>query len=173
MINKPTVSQLIDLLNNPALLKWANKIGLEGVSLDEHRKKSSAAGSDIHKKIENDFKHGMHFDNKAFQSFREKYELIEAEPLIECPFYKGRADVILKRHGLTWLFDFKASNDIYFEQRLQLIAYKRVLGVDKIGIVNTNFFTENIVDVSPEHEQAYVKILSSLVNIWNAKQIIG
>lgn len=170
--NKPTVSQLIDLLNKPALLKWANKLGLDGVKLEDYRKKSGGDGDDVHKRIENDFKHGMTYDNKAFQTFKSKYELVECEPVIECEHYKGRADVILSRHGLTWLFDFKNANNIYFEQKLQLVAYKRILKVDKIGIVNTNYFTENIVDLNEQHEAAYVKILSALVHIWNAKKII-
>lgn len=170
--NKPTVSQLIDLLSKPALLKWANKLGLGGTSLDAFYKRSKGDGNDVHKRIENDFKHGIHFENTAFQTFKSRYELVQAEPEIDCDHYTGRADVILKRDGLTWLFDFKHSNDIYFEQRLQLIAYKRILKVDKIGIVNTNYFTENIVDLDPIKEDAYIKIIGALYNIWQAKQLI-
>jgi hypothetical protein len=51
-MNKPTVSQLLQLLDKPALLGWANKIGLEGISLDEYRKKSTKGGTDLHKEIE-------------------------------------------------------------------------------------------------------------------------
>lgn len=170
---KPTVSQLISLLDKPNLLKWANKIGLEGVKLEDYRKKSGGEGDDVHKRIENDFKHGMTYDNKAFQVFKSRYELVESEPVIDCVHYSGRADVILKRNNQTWLFDFKHSNDVYFEQRLQLVAYKRILKVDKIGIVNTTYFTENIIDLSQEQEAAYVKILAALVNIWQAKQVLG
>jgi hypothetical protein len=169
---KPTVTELIDILNKPALLKWANKIGLEGVSLDNYKKKSAADGDNIHKQIENDFKYAIPYENEKFKQFKSRYEYVESEPKIECEHYRGRADVILKRDGLFWLFDFKASNNIYFEQKLQLIAYKRILKVDRIGIVNTEYFTENIVDVSPEQEVQYIKILSALFVIWKAKQMI-
>lgn len=171
-MSKPTVSQLISLLDKPNLLKWANKIGLEGTRLEDYRKKSTGDGDNIHKQIENDFKYNIPFENDRFKQFKSRYEYVESEPKIECDHYRGRADVILKRDGLLYLFDFKNSNSIYFEQKLQLIAYKRVLKVDKIGIVNTDFFTENILDISPEDEKQYIKILSALVVIWNAKQEI-
>lgn len=171
-MRKPTVTELIDLLNKPALMKWANKIGLEGIRLDDYKKKSGDDGDDIHKKIENDLKHNIPFDNEKFQAFKSRYVFIEAEPVIECDHYRGRADVILERDGLKYLFDFKNSNSIYFEQKLQLIAYKRILKVDRIGIVNTTYFTENIISVTEEQEKQYVKILSALVVIYNAKQVI-
>lgn len=168
----PTVSQLIDLLNKPALMKWANKIGLEGIRLDDYKKKSGEDGDNIHKQIENDLKHGIPFDNEAFKAFKSRYTVERVEPVIECEHYHGRADIVMRRNGLTYLFDFKHANAIYFEQKLQLVAYKRILKVDCVGIVNTTYFTENIVDLTPESEAAYTKILSALVVIWNAKQII-
>jgi hypothetical protein len=169
---KPTVTQLIGLLDKPALMKWANRIGLEGVSLDDYRKKSFQEGTGVHKKIENDLKHGIVFDNENFQAFKSKYEVVSVEPVIECEFYKGRADVLLKRDGVLYLFDFKNSTAIYFEQRLQLMAYKRVLNPDKIGIVNTDSFTENIIELTEDQQKQYIKILSALTVIWNAKQLI-
>lgn len=169
---KPTVTQLIGLLDKPALMKWANRIGLEGVSLDDYRKKSFQEGTDVHKKIENDLKHGITFENEKFQAFKSRYEVVSVEPVIECEFYKGRADVLLKRDGVLYLFDFKNSTTIYFEQKLQLMAYKRILNPDKIGIVNTDSFTENIIELTEEQQRQYIKILSALTAIWNAKQLI-
>jgi hypothetical protein len=172
-MTKPTVSQLISLLDKPNLLKWANKIGLEGVKLEDYRKQSTGDGDNVHKQIENDLKHGIPFDNPQFQAFRNRYTVEQIEPVIECEHYRGRADVVMKRDNLLYLFDFKNANSIYFEQKLQLVAYKRVLKVDKVGIVNTTYFTENIVEMTAEQEAAYTRILSALVIIWNAKQILG
>ncbi len=170
---KPTVSQLIDLLNKPALLKWANKIGLEGIPLDQYRKKYAGDGDNIHKQIENDFKHGITFSIANFQAFKSRYEFVESEPVIEDDLYKGRADVILRRNGVKFLFDFKSSNAIYFEQKLQAIAYKRVLDVQKVGIVNTTYFTESIIEVTPAEEIEYGRIINALVAIWHAKKTLG
>lgn len=166
----PTVTQLIDLLNKPALLKWANKIGLEGVRLDDYRAKSKGDGTDKHKLIENDLLHGIEYDNEQFKKFKSRYEILKVEPVIECEWYHGRADVLLQRAGVTFLYDFKNSERIYFEQVLQLVAYKRVLKCDKVGIVNTTSFIENIVPLTETSERHHVKILSALVQIWNCKK---
>lgn len=170
---KPTVSQLIALLDKPALLKWANKIGLQGVNIDDYKSKSTSAGSDIHKQIENDLKHGIHYDNDKFQSFKSRYEVLQVEPVVECDIYKGRADVLMKRNGITWLFDFKpTASRIYFEQKLQLAAYKSILKPDRVGIVGTDSFIENIVEISGDQQLHYDLILTSLSNIYNSKNIL-
>ena len=172
-MNKPTVTQLIDLLNKPALLKWANKIGLDGVSLANYRTEAKTSGTSVHKRIENDLLHGIKFDDPAFQLFKSNYEVLKVEPEIECEHYKGRVDILLKRNNLTWLFDFKAADRIYFEQALQLIAYNRVLKADRIGIVHTKTFIETIVSVTPDQVKLYEKIIGGLYNIWKAKQELG
>lgn len=170
---KPSVSELIDLLNKPALLKWANKIGLQGIHIDDYRKRSTSDGTDKHKFIEDDLKHGIIYQNPCFQLFKSKYEVVSVEPEIYCEHYCGRADVLLKRDNKLWLFDFKSSNRIYFEQKLQLVAYKRVLNPDKIGIVNTDSFMEYIIDISSEEEREYLNILGALTIIYKAKNKIG
>lgn len=169
----PTVTQLLDLLSKPALLKWANKLGLEGVNLEDYQGKSKADGNNTHKLIENDLKHGITYDNEAFQKFKSRYEIIKVEPVIECEHYTGRADVMMKRDGKLWLFDFKNAKGVYFEQKLQLIAYKRIMACDMMGIVNTDYFTETIVDVPEHHEQHYIKIISALTVIWHSKKVVG
>jgi len=51
MIKKPSVSKLVKILDKPALVGWANKIGLEGVNLKAYRTKAMADGSNIHAQI--------------------------------------------------------------------------------------------------------------------------
>ena len=51
-MKKPSVTQLTKILDKPALMSWANKIGLEGIRLDEYRKKVMSNGTSLHKQIE-------------------------------------------------------------------------------------------------------------------------
>lgn len=170
-MKKPSVTELINLLDKPALLNWANRIGLDGISLKDYRKKSSGDGINVHKAIENDFKFGIKYDNEKFQLFKSKYEVVQVEPTIECEHYIGRADVLLSdKFGLSCLFDFKSTDTIYFEQMIQLVAYKRILNPDKIGIVNAISFNETIIDLTEYQEKQYSNILSALVLIYNSKQ---
>lgn len=167
---KPTVTQLINLLDKPLLLKWANKIGLEGMSLEDHRRLSKKDGVTVHKQIENDLKGKVIFENEKYKGFKNKYEVVQVEPVIECEHYVGRADVLLKRADDVFLFDFKNSGKIYFEQVLQLMAYDRVLKPNKIGIVNTESFVEIFVELSDFQKKQYNNILSALTLIYNSKQ---
>lgn len=118
---KPSLTELINLLDKPNLLNWANRIGLEGIALKDYRKKSANDGKEIHKAIENDLKFGIKYNNEKFQLFKSKYEIVKVEPEIECEHYTGRADVLLNdKFGLSCLFDFKNADVIYFEQMIQL-----------------------------------------------------
>ena len=49
---KPSVTELIGMLDKPGLLNWANKIGLDGIKLEDYRKKSMINGTSLHKQIE-------------------------------------------------------------------------------------------------------------------------
>lgn len=170
MNKKPSVTELVNLLDKPALLNWANKIGLDGLSLSDYRKQSTKSGTSIHKQIENDFKGKMPFENEKFIAFKSKYEVVQVEPCIECEHYLGRADILLKRADENYLFDFKNSDKVYFEQVIQLVAYDRVLKPEKIGIVNTNTFEEIFIDLTEFQKKQYTNILSALVLIYNSKQ---
>ena len=48
---KPSVTNLVDMLDKPALMRWANKIGLEGIKLDEYKSQKKDEGSNIHETI--------------------------------------------------------------------------------------------------------------------------
>lgn len=170
-LKKPSVTELIKLLDVPALMSWANRIGLEGISLKDYRKKLAGEGINVHKLIENDFKNIETYDNEKFKSFKSKYEVVAVEPKIECEHYTGRSDVLLSdKAGLICLFDFKNTDVIYFEQVIQLVAYKRILKPDKIGIVNTTSFNETVIELTEYQEKQYTNILSALVLIYNSKQ---
>ena len=62
-MKKPHVTQLLDLLNKPALLNWANKIGLQGINIDEFRKNALRKGSARHREIENFLIDNIPFEN--------------------------------------------------------------------------------------------------------------
>ena len=57
-----SVSKLIEVLNKPALLHWSNKIGLQGISLKDYRKKSTSKGTSKHNQIENYLLNGVIFE---------------------------------------------------------------------------------------------------------------
>jgi hypothetical protein len=129
---KPSISKLLEMLDKPALLKWANKIGLQGIPIDEYQSNSKLNGTDNHLNIENYLKFGIlsgnePFDGKMISFFKDK-EIISSETSIENEYFTGRFDVKFKFKDFVFIGDFKSNtkNRIYFETKLQIAAYQMV-----------------------------------------------
>jgi hypothetical protein len=140
-MKKPSVTELLDLLNKPALLSWANKIGLQGISLDSHRRKARKAGTSLHKQIERYVADKTPFDDLDFQArfveFFEGKEIIQSEGVFECDEYQGRFDIKYRHNGLVYIADFKTDKQtVYLEDRLQLAAYRKATGSDAVCIIS-------------------------------------
>lgn len=176
MTNKPTVTQLLSLLDKPALMKWANKIGLEGISLDEHYLKSKAKGNLNHEQVEQMIKLNKEIEDPILRAnyhrFFEGSEILESEKSVTGEHWKGRYDVKFTRNGTTYLCDFKSSvKGVYLENKLQLVAYSEIEPVDEIGIISLPEFTYHPVRI--KDRKPYVGILLALSHIHNCKQKIG
>lgn len=175
-MNKPTVSQLLDLISKPALIKWSNKIGLEGISLDEYRKKAFASGSNKHKQIEDYLKSGKEIENellrKMFLKFISDKKVIDCEVSVENEYYFGRYDIKFEYNGKIYIGDFKSSNKVYQNNRLQLMAYKLASeGAEKVCIISLIDFNMTTVRIKDERE--YEQTLRILSELYQLKHVLG
>jgi hypothetical protein len=172
-MNKPTVSQLLDLLNKPALIKWANKIGLEGIKLDQYLKNKRKSGIDYHKLVENFLKDGVlsndkDFDDKMISFFKDK-KVIDVETKIENDYFTGRFDVKLQWENSNFICDFKTSvKGVYFENKLQLAAYSFQTNYSCAIIKLPDFI---IIPVDFD-KALYDEFIITLSNLWQLKQKI-
>jgi len=172
---KPTVTQLIDLLNKPALLNWANNIGLQGIGLDEYRNKAKKDGTSLHNQIECFIKEGKSFENKGTEEKFKRYfldkKIISFEKSIETDYFKGRYDILIEYNSKKYICDFKSNQKMaYFENKLQLVAYRMAEPCDNVGIISIpdfKFISTNIIDF-----YKYEEILKSLSIIYNIKKSI-
>jgi predicted RecB family nuclease len=80
----------------------------------------------------------------AFEEFVKQHnpKVIETEGVVfsDTHKYAGAYDGLFEIAGETWLIDWKTSNGIYKEHKIQIIAYKKALEemgkkVDKVAIV--------------------------------------
>ena len=169
---KPSVTELLDLLNKPALLKWANKIGLEGVRLEEYRSKSTAKGDSLHRQIKDYVQTGKPFEDSsvgvAFDIFAAEKKIIEVEKSIETEWFVGRYDAEILWSGETYLCDFKSSSWVYLENVLQLTAYRMAFGNCKVAIVELPSFVFKPLAIQDFSE--YENILKSLASIYFSKR---
>jgi hypothetical protein len=175
MNNIPSVTKLLSLLDKPALLKWANRIGLEGIALEDYYQKSKSKGLSYHNQVEQMIKLNKEIEDpdlrKNYHSFFDGSEIIDSEKNISGEYWKGRYDVKFKRNGVVYLCDFKSNAKwVYLENKLQLVAYSEIEKVDEIGIISLpdfKYYPVRIKDRKP-----YIGILRALSHIFTCKQQI-
>lgn len=170
---KPSVTKLIDLLDKPALLKWANKIGLEGIRLDEYRSRKKESGSAMHAQVEEYAKSGILPDDKylavKIQNFFKDKEIISTEESIETDYFVGRFDVKLRWQDFIFICDYKSNSKVYFETKLQLAAYKMASQCDHVGVVHLPDMLIHPITLNMKLYEPFIKHLSG---IYELKQLI-
>ena len=141
----PGVTTVLNILNKPALVIWANRLGLQGIDSSKYRDEMADIGTLAHQMIVDYFK-GEKTDTGDYSqtqidlaencllSFWEwekghKIEVILAEtPLVSQEYgFGGTIDCFCKLDGQPTLLDFKTGKAIYPEFFYQLAAYKQLL----------------------------------------------
>lgn len=137
------VTKLIDLLDKPALVGWANKLGLKGIDLKDYYKQTQTEGNNNHNDIELFLKKGKRFQGcEILEHTLIDFEIIGIEENCNNNFIVGRIDLILKhkKNNLIYVCDFKRNKSIYLKTKLQLSSYKHIIEADKIAYINTDNF---------------------------------
>lgn len=135
----PSVTEILSVVAKPYLIPWANKMGLEGIDINERNTAITSIGSLVHAKIEAYYVHkecsldgfSDEVKNKAdelFLKFLAWNSLHRVIPYyIELPIvseeFGGTIDAIASIDGKTTIIDWKTSRDIYSEYFAQLSAY--------------------------------------------------
>jgi hypothetical protein len=175
-MKKPSISELLSLLDKPALLSWANRIGLEGKTLIEARRANMAQGTSLHKQLERWLLNKTPIEDEYFQSkveeFFEGKKLIAAEKPIEHEKFAGRLDVKYEAEdGTTWICDFKTNQSrLYRENKLQLAAYRMSEGCDRVAVISIpdmKLIEAEITDYDP-----YEKMILALVEVYHLNRQI-
>ena len=165
-MKKPSVTQLLDLLSKPALIGWANKLGLQGVDIKEKRRASLAKGRSLHGQIERVSLGTGGFDSDTnrtrFDALMANKSIISVEKKIETEWFIGRYDsMILDENGQCWIADYKSGfkGRIYLENKLQLIAYTMAVPADMaiISVPQFQFIPVTVLDRNP-YEQMLIKL---------------
>lgn len=167
---KPSVTKLIDMLDKPALLKWANKLGLEGVKIDDYRSQKKQGGTDYHLAIENYIKFQMPSGDDSFDANMQKFfsdkVVIDSEKSFETDYFVGRYDVKLMYRDFTFICDFKSNQKgVYFENKLQLAAYAMAEKNCHVAIVHLPSFLLHPVTIDQDLYSEFLVTLSKLYNL--------
>ena len=179
----PGVTTVLGILNKPALVIWANRLGLQGIDSSKYRDEMADIGTLAHQMIVDYFK-GIKTDTSEYSesqiglaencllSFWEwekghKIEVIITEaPLISQEYgYGGTIDCFCKLDGQPTLLDFKTGKAIYPEMFYQLAAYEQLLAeaghlievtrILRIGRANDEGFEERSVGNLDKHFELF------------------
>lgn len=141
----PGVTTILSVLNKPALVPWANKLGLQGIDSTKYVDEKAAIGTLAHRMIA-DYLQGNETDTSEYSKVQidqaenavlsffewEKTHHIDPilveEPLVSEMFrFGGTIDCLGQINGNLCLLDFKTSRGIFPEMLIQVAAYKQLL----------------------------------------------
>lgn len=177
----PGVTTVIGVLAKPALVPWANKLGLNGIEVKDYVDVLANIGSIGHDMIcchnrgvkFNPDGHPADLIDKAENCFlsylawekQHKVEPIscEAELVSEKYGYGGTVDMWCRVDGVPTILDYKTGKAIYSEHIYQVAAYRQLVEENggkpeavrilQIGRDETEGFSEKVVgDTSREWE---------------------
>jgi len=141
----PGVTTILGILAKPALIRWANKMGLEGIDTTKYVDAAARVGTLAHYLVECDLR-GVEPDvsdyspneiEKAdnaflkYLAYRDEHTL---EPmLVETPLvseeyrYGGTVDFYGLEDGLATVLDLKTGKAVYPEMLTQAVAYRQLI----------------------------------------------
>ena len=141
----PGVTTALGILNKPALIHWAWKLGIEGIDYKVFRDDKADIGTLTHLmalSYEKNEKPDTDYYTKAqidlaeicfakYLDWRDKHEIksifLEKQSVSEAYQYGGTLDHYCLLDGVKTLIDYKTGKAIYPEQFYQLAAYKQLL----------------------------------------------
>ena len=144
----PSVTTILGVIAKPALIPWANKLGLDGIVYEDYMKESAKMGTLAHEIIQEDlggiafqWDRGAYTPDQVsqasnsvvnFQQWASSNKLdiehIELAVINEAYQYGGRVDLIAKLGEERWLIDFKTGKSgIFKEHEAQVAAYYKAL----------------------------------------------
>lgn len=193
----PGTTTILGILNKPALVSWANKLGLEGVDSSKYVDAAARIGTLAHYLVQCDLtgetpdttEYGAMEIDKAENALLSYYEwkktknikAIENElPLVSEKYrYGGTIDFYCDMDGTLWLIDFKTGKAIYPEMLIQLASYRHLLiengySVDKakilrIGRDETEGFEEKTITDFTKHWELF----KHCIEIYRLQKEIG
>lgn len=184
----PGTTTILGILNKPALVGWANRMGLEGIDTTKYVDAAARVGTLIHYMVECDLK-GEEPDfsdytsneiDKAENAFIKYLEyrdghilepiLIE-EPLVSEKYrYGGTIDFYGLEDSVPTLLDIKSGKAIYPEMLIQVVAYRQLvleqghpverLRILRIGRSEDEGFEQRIVGQIPERWEVFEHCLA-------------
>ncbi len=185
----PGVTTVTGLLSKPSLVRWANKLGLEGIDSASVTEQSARIGTLTHAMIcacllgeafdpERADPGELRQAEEAFRCFlrwREEHSLrpilCEASLVSAKLRYGGTPDCYCILDGKPVLLDFKTGKRIYDEYFVQLAAYARLLReqgypVEELRVLRLGKAEEDCEARGVAEQEKWFSLFENLLNIY-------
>jgi hypothetical protein len=194
----PGVTTILGVINKPALVKWANDLGLQGIVSKTYVDETARVGTLAHEMIQ-EYLGGPKWNRKAFNSgqidlaenavlsfyewervnnYKMVTEHIELPLVSEQVRYGGTIDWYGTIEGKKWLVDIKTSKGLFPEHVYQVSAYWNLLeengyqvdGVRllRVGRTEDEGFDDHVID-KPHLCKAW-NVFSAAFALYRAQQ---
>jgi len=179
----PSVTTITGILNKPALVKWANNLGLQGIDSTKYVDALAVIGTLAHDMILADLS-GESVAGIAsradpatrdlaencylsFCAWRKQHDIrpisLEQSLVSERYRYGGRADMVAEIDGALELVDFKTGKGIYPEMFYQLAGYAPLLLEN--GIVDRPIERARILNIPRAETEVFLEKAKSSLRI--------
>jgi hypothetical protein len=150
----PGVTTVLGVISKPALVKWANNLGLQGIDSTGYVDALASVGTLAHEMIQEHLG-GPPWDRGGFtpteidtaenaalsffewervNGVRMETEAIELQLVSREYLYGGTIDWLGLIDGKRWLVDIKTSKGLFPEHAYQVAAYHRLLSENGYGV---------------------------------------
>lgn len=193
----PGVTTVLGIINKPALVKWANTLGLQGIDSTAYVDETAKIGTLAHEMIQA-YLGGPEINKSAYTpeqidaaensiiSFFEwekgqgriSTESIELPIVSEENRYGGTIDWYGWIDGKKWLVDIKTCKTLYPEHEWQVAAYYHAMielgyhvdGVRllRVGRTEDEGFDDHVI--APSQLKAGWRVFEAALNLYRAKQ---
>ncbi len=179
----PGTTTILGILNKPALVIWANKLGLQGIDSSKYTDAAARIGTLAHYLVQSDLQHTQPIldeyshdeidqaENSLISFYnwqkQHKIEPIFCEKLLVSEIYKygGTIDCYAFIDGKLGLIDYKTGKAIYSEMIIQLAAYRQLLiengnkvknvRIIRIGRTEDEGFEEKVISALDNHFELF------------------
>ena len=193
----PGATTICGLLNKPYLVKWANNLGLEGISSTDYTDEAANIGTLAHAMVQADLQGTELNMNQyspdqvdqaenaliSFFEWKKHHELMpircEAKLVSDQYRYGGTIDCYCMLDGRPTLLDFKTGKAIYEDYFLQLAAYKNLLEELKLPVEEVRILrigrqeNEGFEDRLVDNTEKYFEIFKHLLEVYYLKRELG
>ena len=195
-VRVPGVTTITGVLNKPALVGWANRMGLDGIDTRNYVDNRARMGTLAHEMVEA-YLQGREVDlseespatveaaENAMLSFHEwakghEYRVIDIEMKMVSPSWRvgGTCDIYWTLDGVPTLTDLKTGNGIYPDHKCQTMAYASImrengLDVQRVSILNIPREADEVFGyevIQPAEEPVYREVFEHALSIYQLKK---